>query len=88
MVPTAAGARLLEAGKEILQTCNAVKAELKAIAIPKVLRIGILQSLSSCHVSKLLSSFRRANPHGAIEVFDGSNEQLIELLEERQLDAV
>jgi LysR substrate binding domain len=54
----------------------------------EVLRIGILQSLSSCHVSKLLSSFRRAAPHGAIEVFDGSNEQLIELLEERQLDAV
>ena len=31
VVPTAAGARLLEAGKNILQTCNAAKAELKTI---------------------------------------------------------
>ncbi|SRR5579875_17026 len=88
IVPTAAGARLLEAGKEILRTCNAVKAELKTIATPKFLRIGILQSLSSICVSKLLSSFRRANPHVAIEVVDGSCEQLIEFLAEQELDTV
>ena len=37
VVPTAAGARLHEAGKKILQNCNAVKAELKTIATPKLL---------------------------------------------------
>jgi DNA-binding transcriptional LysR family regulator len=88
VVPTAAGARLLEVGKEILQTCNAVKAELKAISTPKLLRIGILQSFSSRHVSKLLSSFRCTNSHVAIEVFDGFSEQLVELLAERELDAM
>jgi DNA-binding transcriptional LysR family regulator len=35
VVPTAAGARLLESGKEILHTCNAMKAELKTIATPR-----------------------------------------------------
>jgi DNA-binding transcriptional LysR family regulator len=40
VVPTAAGARLLAAGKNILQSCNAVKAELKTIATPNRLRIG------------------------------------------------
>ncbi|WOJ90597.1 LysR family transcriptional regulator [Methylocapsa polymorpha] len=88
VVPTAAGAHLLEAGKAILNACNKVKAELKTINTPKLLRIGILQSLSSRHVSKLLSSFRRANPLVAIEVFDGSCEQLIEFLDEQQLDAI
>ena len=32
--------------------------------------------------------FRRINSHVAIEVSDGSSEQLVELLAERQLDAV
>jgi DNA-binding transcriptional LysR family regulator len=88
VVPTGAGARLLEAGKAILQICNTVKGELETIARPKLLRIGILQSFSSRHVSKLLSSFRYANSHVAIEVSDASSEQLFELLAGRQLDAV
>lgn len=88
VVPTIAGVRLLEAGKTILCACNAVKAELKAFTAPKLLRLGILQSLSSRHVSKLLSSFRRANPDVNIEVFDGSCEQLVEFLTEQQLDAI
>jgi DNA-binding transcriptional LysR family regulator len=88
VVPTAAGARLLEAGREILQSCNAVKAELKTIATPKLLRIGVLQSLSSRQISKLLGSFRRTNSHVAIEVCDAPSEQLVEMLNEQQLDAV
>ena len=88
VVPTAAGARLLEAGREILQNCNAVKAELKTIATPKLLRFGVLQSLSSRQVSKLLGSFRGTHSHIAIEVCDAPREQLVEMLNEQQLDAV
>jgi DNA-binding transcriptional LysR family regulator len=88
VVPTAAGARLLEAGREILQNCNAVKAELKTIATPKLLRIGVLQSLSSRQVSKLLGSFRGTHSHVAIELCDAPSEQLVEMLTEQQLDAV
>jgi DNA-binding transcriptional LysR family regulator len=88
VVPTVAGERLLEAGKGILQMCNTVKGELETISRPKILRIGIPQSFSSRHVSKLLGSFRRNNPHVAIQVSDGSYEQLVEMLTEQQLDAV
>jgi DNA-binding transcriptional LysR family regulator len=88
VIPTDAGERLLEVGKTILQLCTTLKGELEPIARPKLLRIGILQSFSSHHVSKLLGSFRRAIPHVAIEVCDASSEQLVELLAERQLDAV
>jgi DNA-binding transcriptional LysR family regulator len=76
VVPTAAGARLLEAGREILQNCNAVKAELKTIATPKLLRFGVLQSLSSQQVSKLLGSFRDTHSHVTIEVCDALSERL------------
>jgi DNA-binding transcriptional LysR family regulator len=88
VVPTEAGERLLEAGKAILQICNTTKRELETIARPKLLRIGILQSLSSRHVSKLLGSFRRTNTQVDIEVCDAPSEQLVEWLAERQVDAV
>jgi DNA-binding transcriptional LysR family regulator len=88
VVPTSAGERLLETGKTILHLCNAVKGELETIARPKLLRIGILQSLSSRHVSKLLGSFRRANPQVAIEMFDGICDQLIGMLADRQVDTL
>lgn len=88
VVPTAAGARFLEFGKAMLSACSSIKAELKTIAAPKLLRIGILQSFSSGHISNLLGSFRRENPNIALEVVDETNERLIELLTERQLDAV
>jgi DNA-binding transcriptional LysR family regulator len=88
VVPTDAGERLLEAGKAILQICNTVRGELETIARPKLLRIGILQSLSSRHVSRLLGSFRRANPFVAIEMFDGVREQLLGLLADRRVDTI
>jgi DNA-binding transcriptional LysR family regulator len=88
VVPTDAGERLLEAGRAILQICNTVKGELETIARPKLLRIGIPQSFSNRHVSKMLGSFRRINSHVAIEVSDVPSERLIELLAERQVDAV
>jgi DNA-binding transcriptional LysR family regulator len=87
VVPTSAGERLVELGKAILQLCSVVKGELETIAKPKLLRIGILQSLSSRHVSRLLGSFRRDNPSVAIEMFDGVGEQLIGLLTDRRVDA-
>lgn len=86
VVPTAAGERLLEAGMAILHACNSVKAELKTFNSPRHLRIGVLQSLSSRHVSKLLGSFRRANPDVAIEVTDGVGDQLVQFLAEQKLD--
>jgi DNA-binding transcriptional LysR family regulator len=88
VVPTDAGERLLEASKAILQICNTVKGELETIDRPQLLRIGILQSLSSRHVSRLLGSFRLANPSVAIEMFDGVGEQLLGLLADRQVDTI
>ena len=88
VVPTEAGERLLEVGKAILQLCSTVKAELETIAKPQLLRIGILQSLSSRQVSNLLGAFRRDNPFVSIEMFDGVCEQLLGLLADRRVDAI
>jgi DNA-binding transcriptional LysR family regulator len=88
VVPTPAGMRLLEAGKAMLYLSNSVKAELKTLTAPKLLRLGVLQSLSSRRVSKLLSAFRRASPHIQVEVVDGPSDQLREFLFDHRLDTV
>lgn len=88
VVPTPAGLRLLEAGKSMLFLGNAVKAELKTFTAPRLLRLGILQSLSSQQISKLLGSFRRSCPDIAIEVFDGACATLANLLNGGRLDAI
>src|SRR5208337_4787424 len=79
---------VFEAGKAILHIYSTLKGELETVAKPKLLRIGILQSFSSRQVSKLLSSFRRSNSHVVFEVCDVPSEQLFELLDGQQLDAV
>ncbi|HET6377052.1 MAG TPA: LysR family transcriptional regulator [Methylocella sp.] len=87
VVPTAAGLRLLEVGKVILQTCNAVKAEVKSLASRKPFKLGILQLLFSGDVSRLLGAFRDLHRNLPLEVSDGTWEQLFASLEEQELDA-
>jgi len=94
VVPTQAGTRLLEMGKTILQTCNAAKSEVKAIANRRPLRIAVMSPLSSGPVSNLLNSFQQANPNIPIEVVDGhcdgwcNCDQLFGPLDEGDRDAV
>ena len=94
VVPTPEGMRLLEAGKEILQKCNTVKAEFEAIANRRPLRIGMIRSLFSGRVSRLVSAFRLAKPHVPIEAVDSESNplcqcaRLLGLAPGQELDAV
>jgi DNA-binding transcriptional LysR family regulator len=94
VVPTPAGTRLLEMGRTILQTCNAAKSEVKAIAHRRPLRIAVISPLSSGPVSNLLNSFQQANPNVPVEVLDGhcdgwcNCDQLFGPLDEGDRDAV
>ena len=89
VVPTAAGARLLEAGKEILHTCNAVKAEIKTIATPKLLRIGISYSRFRAAASPSCSARSGApTTMWRSKSSMAAAEQLIEFLAEQELDTV
>jgi DNA-binding transcriptional LysR family regulator len=94
VIPTPEGMRFLEVGKEILQKCNTVKAEFEAIANRRPLRIGILRSLFSGRVSRLVSAFRLAKPHVPIEAVDSESNplcqcaRLLGLAPGQELDAV
>jgi DNA-binding transcriptional LysR family regulator len=88
VIPTEAGLRLFETGRTMLHLGNSIRAELKSFTAPKLLRVGVLQSLSSRQISKLLASFRRTNQHVAIELFDGVSSHLFKLLAEQRLDII
>jgi DNA-binding transcriptional LysR family regulator len=94
VVPTAEGMRLLEAGKDILQKCFAVKAEFEALTDRRPLRIGMVRSLFSGRVSRLLNAFRQAKPNVPIEAVDRESNplcqcaQLLGLAPGQDLDAV
>ncbi len=87
---TSAGKRLLEAGREILQRCDALTTELKPGTDPKQLRIGVPRSLLLFDgaISNLLSSFKRANPHVLTEVIDDDWEHLTGLLGAHEVDTI
>ena len=88
VVPTAAGARLIEKASTILLACNSVKADVRNVAKPQPMRIGVLRTLSTRAISNLIKSFRRHKPSAAVGLFDGTPVELGKLLSERRLDAV
>jgi DNA-binding transcriptional LysR family regulator len=88
VIPTTAGGHFLEAARDILHAADKLKAEVRSIAASKVLKIGILQSLSNRHVSNLLSTFRRSHPDIAIEVSDGLSDKLLKALGEHKIETM
>ncbi|WP_051749017.1 LysR family transcriptional regulator [Nevskia soli] len=88
VVPTAAGVRLIEKANSILLVCNSVKADVRSVAKPRSVRIGVLRTLSARAISNLIKSFRRHNPGLAVGLFDGTSVELSKLLSEHRLDAI
>jgi DNA-binding transcriptional LysR family regulator len=85
--PTLAGRRFLSTAREVLAACQKVKADLRASAIDRSLRIGVLRTLPTAHLVRLVDAFRRAIPDTTIELYDGSREDLESHLSQRKLIA-
>lgn len=83
---TDAGARFLPRAKAILHECNVAQQVLDEAGKTPVLRIGVLTTLSNRKVGKLLASFREKMPDAAIEIIDGTEQELENRLEDRSLD--
>jgi DNA-binding transcriptional LysR family regulator len=86
VVPTPAGSRLLDAARDILLACNAIKSTLRAASAPQTLRVGMLRTLPTVHVVGVLHAFRQAHPDIQIELFEGPREELEKRLEQKKLD--
>jgi len=83
---TDAGTRLLPRAKAILHECNMAQQVLDGAGKTPLLRVGVLSTLSNRMVGDLLASFRRKMPAAAIEITDGTEQELENRLEDRSLD--
>ncbi len=83
---TDAGTRFLPRAKAILHECNMAQQVLDEAGKTPLLRIGVLTTLSNRKVGSLLASFKERTPNAAIEVVDGTEQELENRLEDRSLD--
>ncbi len=83
---TDAGTRLLPRAKTILHECNMAQQVLDEASKTPLLRVGVLSTLSNRLVGDLLSTFRSKMPAAAIEITDGTEQELENRLEDRSLD--
>jgi len=83
---TDAGTRFLPRAKAILHECNlAVQSLEEAVSIP-VLRIGVLVTLATQEIGALIAGFRKKVPQTTIEIYDGTEQELHNRLDDRSLD--
>jgi DNA-binding transcriptional LysR family regulator len=82
---TPAGRRFHATAQEVLRACNKVKAELRASVADRPLRIGVLRTLPSAHVARLIETLQRELPDTRLELVDGTQEELHAQLTGRKL---
>jgi DNA-binding transcriptional LysR family regulator len=82
---TPAGRRFQVTAQEVLSACNKVKAELRASVADRPLRIGVLRTLPSTQLARLIETLQRELSETRIELVDGTQEQLHAQLAGRKL---
>ncbi|WP_262689643.1 LysR family transcriptional regulator [Kordiimonas aestuarii] len=83
---TDAGTRFLPRAKAILHECNLAMQALEETATAPVLRLGVLTTLSNRAVGELLARYKKAEPKVTVEVYDGTEQELTNRLDDRSLD--
>lgn len=87
---TTAGTRFLPRAKTILHECNVALAELAQTEQARVLRLGVLQTLSGAWVAGLLKGFRDAglteDMGGRFDLFEGTEQEILNRFDERGID--
>ena len=82
---TPAGRRFHLTAQEVLGSCNKVKAELRASVADRPLRIGVLRTLPSAQLARLIETLQGDLPETRVELVDGTQEQLHAQLAGRKL---
>src|SRR6202008_3903610 len=82
---TTAGHRFQITADGILDACNRVKAELQATTADRPLRIGVLRTLPSAHLARLVETLQRGLAGTRIELIDGTRDELHAQLSGRKL---
>ena len=83
---TTAGSRFLPRAKAILHEVNMASADLAETETSNVLRLGVLQTLPVGLVADLLKTFIADHPGIRFDLHDGTEQELLNRLDERGID--
>jgi len=87
ITPTSAGRTLIATAREVLAACNKVKADLRAAALDRPLRVGVLRTLPTAHLARLVGAIRQGISDTKVELHDGSADELERHLLDRKVVA-
>ncbi len=83
---TEAGTKFVKRAKSILYECNQAQVELSAVVAPSVLRLGVLRTVPAKLVGRLLADYRRHDATVIIELFEGTEQEIQNRLDEGSID--
>lgn len=83
---TDAGIRFLPRAKAILHECNLAMEAVRAVEEVPVLRLGLLGTLGNRQVEAFVSGYRERGPKVTLEIYDGTEQELLNRLDDRSLD--
>jgi DNA-binding transcriptional LysR family regulator len=83
---TAAGSRFLPRAKAILHEVNMATAELAETETGAVIRLGILQTIPASLVAGWLDDFLQEHGDVRFDLYDGTEQELLNRLDERGID--
>lgn len=83
---TTAGARFVDRAQAILFECNKAVLELRQTDEPQVLRLGVLKTVPGAQIGRLIRDFRRQEPSVVTELFDGTEQEILNRLDEGSID--
>lgn len=86
VVLTPAGHVLLKRAKRIVEECARAKDELKHHDVQRMLRLGVVNTLSISHVARLIEQYRRQNPNLRLTVFDATDVEMEQLAQAGRID--
>ena len=83
---TESGTRFVPHAKSILYQLNLAEADIKSTGHSQVLRLGILMTISSTVIANILTSFNRVIGSLIIELFEGTEQEIQNKLDEGKID--
>ena len=83
---TEAGTRFVDRAKSILHACNEAEAAMREVPLDVALRVGLLRTVPATDLVPRFRRFRSAFPDVDIELFEGTEQELANRLDERRID--
>jgi DNA-binding transcriptional LysR family regulator len=82
---TESGSKFIDRAKSVLHQINLAQTEIQDLDTPKLLKIGVLVTVPSASIKNILQPFMREENGLTIEIFEGSEQEILSRLDEGRI---